>query len=77
MIKRDIGIVENIQETSLDTGIHNRAITVLHERVLESRDTPIAGNNLIPISVPFQCSCVGYHTVRCVYRDCYGILPIH
>ena len=29
------------------------------ECVLESKDTPTAGNNLIPISVPLQCSCVG------------------
>ena len=26
-----IGIVEKVQETSLGTGMHNRAITVLHE----------------------------------------------
>ena len=35
------------------------------ECVLESIDTPTAGNNLIPISVPLQCSCVGcvpFHT---------------
>ena len=53
--KGHIGIVEKVQETSSDTGMHNRAITVLHELcecVLESRDTPTAGNNLIPISVP-------------------------
>ena len=39
-MKRDIakllGIVEKVQETSLDTGMHNRAITVLHEHY----DTP-------------------------------------
>ena len=27
-----IGIVEKVQETSSDTGVHNRAITVLHEQ---------------------------------------------
>ena len=27
-----IGIVEKVQETSLDTGVRNRAITVLHEQ---------------------------------------------
>ena len=35
-IKRNIiiyiWIVENVQETSSDTGMHNRAITVLHNR---------------------------------------------
>ena len=33
-LKRDIiiGIVEKVQETSSDTGLHNRAITVLHEQ---------------------------------------------
>ena len=30
------------------------------ECVLGSSDTPIAGNNLIPIPVHLQCSCVGY-----------------
>ena len=29
--KGHIGIVEKVQETSSDTGMHNRAITVLHE----------------------------------------------
>ena len=31
-LKRDIrtGIVEKVQETSLDTSMHNRAITVLY-----------------------------------------------
>ena len=36
------------------------------EYVLVSRDTPTAGSNLIPISVPFNCSCVGslhFHTI--------------
>ena len=33
MIKKGhIGIVEKVQETSSDTGMHNRAITVLHEQ---------------------------------------------
>ena len=40
--KGHIGIVEKAKETSSDSGMHNRAITVLH------------GNNLIPISVPFM-----------------------
>ena len=33
-LKRDIriGIVEKVQETSSDTGVHNRVITVLHEQ---------------------------------------------
>ena len=30
--KGHIGIVEKVQETSSDTGVHNRAITVLHEQ---------------------------------------------
>ena len=40
--KGHIGIVEKVQETSSDTGMHNRAITVLHEQwmYLGSRDTP-------------------------------------
>ena len=29
--KGHIGIVEKVQEISSDTGMHNRAITVLHE----------------------------------------------
>ena len=46
-------IVEKVQETSSDTGVHNKTITELQnsECVLENRDTPTAGNNLIPISV--------------------------
>ena len=40
--KGHIGIVEEVQETSLYTGMHNKAITVLHEQwmYLGSRDTP-------------------------------------
>ena len=51
------GIVENIQETSSNTGVHNRAILCYmnSECVLESRDTPTAGNNLIPTCV-YICS---------------------
>ena len=30
--KGHIGIVEKAKETSLDSGMHNRAITVLHEQ---------------------------------------------
>ena len=30
--KGHIGIVEKVPETSLDTGVHTRAITVLHEQ---------------------------------------------
>ena len=47
-----------VQETRLNTGMHNRVITVLHEQgcVLESRDTPTAGNNLIPITVMYSPS---------------------
>ena len=30
--KGHIGIVEEVQETSLDTGMHNKTITVLHEQ---------------------------------------------
>ena len=30
--KGHIRIVEKVQETSSDTGMHNRAITVVHER---------------------------------------------
>ena len=32
IIKGHIGIVEKVQETSSNTGMHNRAITVLHEQ---------------------------------------------
>ena len=45
------------------------------ECVLESKDTPTAGNNLIHISVPLQCSCVGYvHFFIHVFSDftCFG-----
>ena len=37
-----IGIVEKVQETSLGTDMHNRAITVLHElrMCLGKADTP-------------------------------------
>ena len=40
--------------------MHNRALLCYmnSECVLECRDTPKAGNNLIPISVPFYCSYV-------------------
>ena len=31
-LKGHIGIVEKVQETSSDTGVHNRPITVLHEQ---------------------------------------------
>ena len=31
-LKRHIGIVEKAKETSSDSGMHNRAITVLHEQ---------------------------------------------
>ena len=31
LINEKIGIVEKVQETSSDTDVHNRAITVLHE----------------------------------------------
>ena len=65
--KGHVGIVEKVQETSLGTGMHNRAINMRSMNcgcVLESRDTPhhtvYPGNNLIPISVPLECSCVGY-----------------
>ena len=57
-IKGHIGIVENIREASSDTGMHITERYMNSECVLESRDTPTAGNNLIPISVPFYCSCV-------------------
>ena len=30
-VKMCIGIVENVKETSSDSGMHNSAITVLHE----------------------------------------------
>ena len=55
-----IGIVEKAKETSSDTGMLNRAITVLHEQWMcpgMRRHTHITlcsmvYNNLIPISVP-------------------------
>ena len=31
-LKGNIGIVEKVQDTSSDTGVCNRAITVLHEQ---------------------------------------------
>ena len=58
-MKRDIiGIVEKAKERSLDTGMQNRTITVLHEQWVRpgmQRHTSITlcsmhGNNLIPIS---------------------------
>ena len=41
-LKGHIGIVEKAKETSSDSGMHNRAITVLHEQWMcpECRDTP-------------------------------------
>ena len=41
-LKKDIaiGIVEKAKETSLDTGMHNRTITVLHEQWMCPGDTP-------------------------------------
>ena len=44
-------IVEKVQETSSDTGMHT---------VNEAENTLTAGNNLIPLSIPLQCSRVGY-----------------
>ena len=67
--KGHIGIVEKVQETSSDTGMHTGPLLCYMncECVLESRDIPTAGNNLIPISVPLQCSCVGYvHFYTCI-----------
>ena len=52
--KGHIGIVEKVQETSSDIGVHNSHYILCDmnsECVLESRDTPTTGNNLIPISV--------------------------
>ena len=52
-----IGIVEKVQETSLKTDMHNRAVTVLHEHVTENRDTSTAGNNMIPLYIrPYTLS---------------------
>ena len=50
--KGHIGIVEKVQETSLGTGMHNRAITVLHELWLclgKQRHTHITLCNLVTI----------------------------
>ena len=58
-MKGHIGIVEKVQETSSDTGMPLLCY-MNSECVLESRDTPTGGNNLIPMSVPFCCSCVYY-----------------
>ena len=56
---KHIEIVE-VQETSSDTGMHNRAITCYmnSECVLENRDTPTADNNLIPISILSLPTCI-------------------
>ena len=53
-LKRDIiiGIVEKVQETSPGTGMHNRAITVLHELRMclgKQRHTQITLCNLVTI----------------------------
>ena len=64
VLKRDIGIVQTGKETSSDTGIYIAyAIAVQHEQRMclgMQRHTHITlckpGNNLIPISVPSQCS---------------------
>ena len=73
MAKGHVGIiVEKVyKETSSD--IYLVCITdpsqcyMNSECVLESRDTPTAGNNLIPISVPLQCSCEGYVYILYMY----------
>ena len=48
-----IGIVENVQDTSsIMVCITEPLLCYMNgECVLESRDTPTAGNNLIPISI--------------------------
>ena len=50
--KGHIGIVEKVQETSLGTGMYNRAITVLHELWMclgKQRHTHITLCNLVTI----------------------------
>ena len=51
--KRDIyGIVEKAKETSSDSGMHNRAITVLHEQWMclgMQRHTRITLSSLVTI----------------------------
>ena len=50
--KGHVGIVEKVQETSLGTGMHNRAITVLHELWMclgKQRHTHIILCNLVTI----------------------------
>ena len=58
-----MGHIGNVQETSSDTGMHNRAISRPQEQWMclgQQRHTHITLCNNLPISVPFQCSCVGY-----------------
>ena len=57
--KEHIGIVERAQHTGTGTCMRNTAVTVLHKQwrcIGMQRNTHIAGNNLIPISVPI-CGC--------------------
>ena len=58
-------IVEKAKETSSDSGMHNRAITVLHEQWMcpgMQRHTHITLCSMIPISVPFQNTYVHLYT---------------
>ena len=58
-----IVVVENAKETSSDTGMHNRAITMLHARTVDvswKTKTYPHGNNLIPVSVPLFSPSTGY-----------------
>ena len=60
-LKRENRGCKKVQETSLDTGMLNRAMNVNVD--VKSRDTPTSHCNpvtIISIFVPFQCSCVGY-----------------
>ena len=76
-LKRDIiGIVEKVQVTSSDTGIHNKAITVLHEQWMclgKQKHTHITLCNLVTLYISIvhvQVMYIYIHAYSGV-ADCY------